>query len=57
MHQLLDLIPGVHPNTVAELHERITEAGLAADKPPETPPAVKDDTTPPAPPAPAACGS
>lgn len=52
LHRMLDLIPGVHPNERAELHEHIgesTAAQIAA-----TPPAPPAEPQPPqAPPAPA----
>ena len=42
MHNLLDLIPNVHPNDRAALHERISEHQAAeavkASMPPEEPP-------------------
>lgn len=56
IHELVDLLPHVHPNKRAELHERIAEESAAAavkTVPPEEPPAVPaaPDTPPTAPPA------
>jgi len=51
IHDLVDLIPGMHPNMRAELHERIGEESAAA----VNAAAVKADTPPePEPPAEAA---